>query len=114
MVGFAFSEGWATKNLAGIQAFLRATAKADELLATSDKEWDRLKSVMGENDPNFNEATFEALRRRYREGIPERSVSENEADAKVLYQFLRELGGEKLVGPATELAPGTFWNGSKS
>jgi NitT/TauT family transport system substrate-binding protein len=41
-------------------------------------------------------------------------VTENEADAKVLYQFLRELGGQKLVGPATELAPGTFWNGSKS
>ena len=54
------------------------------------------------------------LRRRYREGIPERSVTENEADAKVLYQFLRELGGEKLVGPATELAPGTFWHGGKS
>jgi NitT/TauT family transport system substrate-binding protein len=114
MVGFAFSEGWANKNLEGIQAFLRAAAKADELLATSDKEWDRLKTLMGENDPNFNEETFEALRRRYREGIPERSASENEADAEVLYQFLRELGGEKLVGPATELAPGTFWNGGKS
>ena len=23
--------------------------------------------------------------------------------------FLRELGGEKLVGPGQELAPGTFW-----
>ena len=114
MVGFAFSEGWANKNLEGIQAFLRASAKADELLATSDKEWDRLKALMGENDPNFDEATFEALRRRYREGIPERSAAENEGDAKVLYQFLRELGGEKLVGPATELAPGTFWNGDKS
>ena len=55
-----------------------------------------------------------ALRRRYREGIPERPAAENEADAKVLYQFLRELGGKKLVGPATELAPGTFWHGSKS
>jgi NitT/TauT family transport system substrate-binding protein len=53
------------------------------------------------------------LKRRYREGIPERSVAENEADAKVLYQFLRELGGEKLVGPATELAPGTFFHGDK-
>jgi NitT/TauT family transport system substrate-binding protein len=114
MVGFVFSDGWAKKNLEGIQAFLRAAAKADELLATSDKEWDRLKPLMAENDPNFNDATFAALRRRYREGIPERSVAENEADAKVLYQFLRELGGEKLVGPGAELAPGTFWQGGKS
>ncbi|MCJ7787329.1 MAG: ABC transporter substrate-binding protein [Methyloceanibacter sp.] len=109
MVGYVFSEDWAKQNLAGVQGFLRAAAKADDLLATSNEEWDRLKPLMAENDPTFTEATFEALRRRYREGIPERSVAENEADAKVLYQFLREIGGEKLVGPGTELAPGTFW-----
>ena len=113
MVGYVFSEGWAKENLEGIQAFLRAAAKADELLATSDQEWNRLKPIMGENDPTFTDATFEALKRRYREGIPERSAAENESDAKVLYQFLRELGGEKLVGPGTELAQGTFWHGGK-
>ena len=88
-------------------------AKADDLLATSNEEWARLKPLMSENDPTFNDITFEALKRRYQEGIPERSLADNEADAKVLYQFLRELGGEKLVGPATELAPGTFWHGGK-
>jgi NitT/TauT family transport system substrate-binding protein len=113
MVGYVFSESWAKENLEGIQAFLRAAAKADELLATSDQEWTRLKPIMGENDPTFTDATFEALKRRYREGIPERSAAENESDAKILYQFLRELGGEKLVGPGTELAPGTFWHGGK-
>jgi NitT/TauT family transport system substrate-binding protein len=113
MVGYVFSESWAKQNLEPIQAFLRAAAKADELLATSNEQWDRLKPIMGENDPTFSDATFDALRRRYREGIPERSAAENEADAKILYQFLRELGGEKLVGPATELAPGTFWHGGK-
>jgi NitT/TauT family transport system substrate-binding protein len=114
MVGYTFSESWAKQNLEAIQAFLRAAAKADELLATSDEEWERLKPLMAENDPTFNQATFEALRRRYREGIPERASGENEADAKILYQFLRELGGEKLVGPGTELSPGTFWHGDKS
>ena len=114
MVGFTFSEAWAKQNREAVQAFLRAAAKADELLATSDEEWNRLKPLMGENDPSFNQATFEALRRRYREGIPERPASESEADAKVLYQFLRELGGEKLVGPGTELAPGTFWQGTQT
>jgi NitT/TauT family transport system substrate-binding protein len=114
MVGFAFSEEWAKDNNEGVQGFLRAAAKANELLATSDEQWARLKPVMGQNDPAFNDATFDALRRRYREGIPERSPAEDEADAKVLYQFLRELGGEKLVGPATELAPGTFWHGDAS
>ena len=111
MVGYVFSDAWADENLDAIQGFLRAAAKANELLATSDEEWDRLKPLMSANDPTFTEATFEALRRRYREGIPERSAAADEADAKVLYQFLRELGGKKLVGSGTELAPGTFWHG---
>ena len=114
MVGFAFSEAWAKTNLEGIQGFLRAAVKANEILATSDAEWERLKKVMGQNDPSFSEVTFEALRRRYREGIPERPAGDDETDAKVLYQFLREFGGQKLVGSATELAPGTFWNGGKT
>jgi NitT/TauT family transport system substrate-binding protein len=110
MVGYVFSESFAKANADGVAGFLRAAAKADELLATSNEEWQRIRPLMQVED----DATFEALRRRYREGIPERSVAENEADAKVLYQFLRELGGQKLVGPATELAPGTFWKGGKN
>ena len=110
MVGYVFSEAWAKENLQAIDGFLRAAAKADELLATSNEAWDAIRPLMRAED----DATFEALRRRYREGIPERSAAENESDAKVLYQFLRELGGEKLVGPGAELAPGTFWKGGKS
>jgi len=113
MVGYVFNERWAHKNPEAIDGFLRAAAKANELLATSNDEWDRLKPIMSANDPNFTEATFEALRRRYREGIPERPIAAEEADAKVLYQFLRELGGTKLVGSGTELAPGTFWHGTE-
>jgi len=113
MVGFVFSDHWADENLRAIQGFIRAAAKANELLATSNAQWDRLKPLMSANDPSFTEATFEALRRRYREGIPERSSASDEADAKVLFQFLRELGGKKLVGSGTELAPGTFWHGAE-
>ena len=97
----------------GVTLPVSAASLKGDLLATSNEEWERLKPLMGENDPTFNDATFQALKRRYQEGIPERSVADNEADAKVLYQFLRELGGEKLVGPATELAPGTFWHDGK-
>ena len=51
-------------------------------------------------------ATFEALKKYYREGIPKRSVAENEADARILYQFLWQLGGEELVGSGTDPCPG--------
>ena len=110
MVGYVFSEAWAKQHLTAVEGFLRAAAKADELLATSNEAWDAIRPLMRAED----DATFNALRRRYREGIPERSTTENESDAKVLYQFLREFGGEKLVGPGAELAPGTFWKGGKS
>lgn len=105
MVGYVFSEAWAKANPAAIEGFLRAAGKANELLASSDEEWQRIRPLVQAGD----DATFEALKRYYREGIPHRSVAENEADAEVLYQFLRVLGGEKLVGPGINLAPGTFW-----
>jgi NitT/TauT family transport system substrate-binding protein len=105
MVGYVFSETWAKANPNAIDGFLRAVRKANQLLATSDEEWQRIRPLMrAEND-----ATFEALKKHYRDGIPDRTVREDEADAKVLYQFLRTFGGEKLVGPAVSLAPGTFW-----
>lgn len=110
MVGFVFSETWAKQNPDTIAGFLRAAAKANDILATSNKAWDRLKPLI--HAPN--EATFKALRRRYREGIPDRSSAQNEADAKVLYAFLRDLGGERLVGQSPTLSPGTFWTGSGS
>ena len=105
MVGYVFSEAWAKADPASIRGFLRAAAKANELLATSTEEWQRIRPLMQAED----DATFDALKRYYREGIPDRSVAEYEADAKVLYQFLRELGGEKLVGAGSDLSAGTFW-----
>ena len=47
--------------------------------------------------------------RRYREGIVEHWGPEQQAEAAKLFLVLAELGGEKLVGPGKELAPGTFW-----
>ena len=43
--------------------------------------------------------------------FPKRPVAEEEADAAKLYRVLAEIGGEKLVGNAPEMAPGTFWAG---
>ena len=105
MVGYVFSENWANSNPSAIEGFLEAASKANQLLASSDEEWQRLRPMMAADD----NATFEALKKYYRQGIPGRSIHENEADAKVLYQFLRQLGGEELVGSGTDLAPGTFW-----
>jgi NitT/TauT family transport system substrate-binding protein len=48
-------------------------------------------------------------RQRYSEGIVRRPLAEEEADARALYLVLAEIGGTELVGPARELAAGTFY-----
>ena len=80
--------------------------QAKNLLASSDEEWLRLAPIV-----RAEGAELERLRDRYREGIPRRPVAEEEADAGKLYRVLAEIGGEKLVGSAPDMAPGTFWQG---
>jgi NitT/TauT family transport system substrate-binding protein len=50
-----------------------------------------------------------AYRDRYREGIPRRSIADEEADARILYRVLAAIGGRELVGSGQELDPGTYY-----
>jgi NitT/TauT family transport system substrate-binding protein len=103
-LGYVFHEKWAAENYDTAMGFVRASAAAKELLARSDEEWLRLAPMMRAQGKEL-----ETLRDRYREGIPKRTVAEEQADATALYRILAEVGGEKLVGTAAEMAPGTFW-----
>jgi NitT/TauT family transport system substrate-binding protein len=105
MIGYVFDEQWAAQHRDALTRFLDVSRKAKEILATSDAEWERIAPLVGTNDP----ATLKLYREHYREGIPRRPVAQDEADARALYGVLAELGGSALVGPAKELAPGTFY-----
>lgn len=105
-LGYVFRDSWAGRNPAAIEGFARASAAAKELLASSDEEWVRLAPLV-----RAEGAELESLRERYREGIPRRSVRDEEEDAGKLYGILAEIGGEELVGTSPEMAPGTFWTG---
>ena len=37
-------------------------------------------------------------------------MADEEADARVLYRVLADIGGRELVGPAPELDSGTFYH----
>ena len=108
-LGYVFHEEWANQNQDVALRFLRASAAAKELLATSDPEWQRLAPMV-----RAEGHVLEVLRDRYREGIPRRSVAEEERDAAKLYEVLAALGGEKLVGKAAHMAPGTYWTALKA
>jgi len=106
MIGYVFDEGWGSANRDALARFIAMTREAKEILATSDAEWDRIAPLMGAADA----ATLRVYRDRYREGIPRRPVADEEADARVLYRVLAEIGGREIVGPANELDPGTFYH----
>jgi NitT/TauT family transport system substrate-binding protein len=105
MLGYVFDEGWAKANKPALDAFLAASRKAKEIMATSDAEWEALRPLTMAPD----DATLKAYRDRFREGIPRRPVAEEEADARRLFGVMAELGGADLVGPGQELDPGTYY-----
>jgi NitT/TauT family transport system substrate-binding protein len=105
MIGYVFDEDWATKHRDLVARFLAVTAKAKEILASSDAEWQTIAPLTGAQD----DATLRAYRDRYREGIPRRTVAEEETDARILYGVLASIGGRDLVGPSPELSPGTYY-----
>lgn len=107
-LGYVFSEKWADRNPNAAAGLVKASAQAKDLLARSDEEWTRISTLVRAEGKEL-----EVLRDRYREGIPRRPVAQEEADAGKLYHVLAEIGGEKLVGRAPEMAPGTFWAGLK-
>ncbi|MBV9426561.1 MAG: ABC transporter substrate-binding protein [Bradyrhizobiaceae bacterium] len=106
MVGYVFDEGWARTHAEALTRFLAAARTAKDILATSDAEWERIAPLTGVRDRQ----ALAIYRDRYREGIPRRPLAEEEADARVLYRILGQQGGAELVGPATDLASGTFFS----
>jgi NitT/TauT family transport system substrate-binding protein len=103
-LGYVFHQSFADANPELIVAFADASRAAKKLLQ-DDAEWERIRPLTKAPD----DATLAALKRRYREGIVAHWGAAEQADAAALYAVVAKLGGEKVVGPAAELAPGTFW-----
>jgi len=105
LVGYTFDGTWAARNGSAVERFLAAARQAKDILASSEAEWQRLAPRIRVGDAN----ALAIYRQRYGEGIVRRPLAEEEADARALYLVLAEIGGAELVGPARELAAGTFY-----
>lgn len=105
-IGYVFSEEWADKNPEAAAGFVKASRATKELLKSSDDEWNRLASEGAIKD---KPDALIVLRDRFREGIPSRSIVDEVEDASKVYSILAKLGGKKLVGVATEMVEGTYW-----
>ena len=108
-IGYVFDE--AEAEALPIAGFLTASRETKALLADSDEEWQRLADSGAIKD---GPAALAKLRDRYREGIPARNLDAEIEDAGRIHAVLAELGGEKLVGGSSEMAPGTYWTGAGS
>ena len=109
LIGWVFNEEWAAEHKELVSGFLQASREAKDLLLSSDEEWDKRRPMMKAKD----DKVFVALRDAFREGVP-RCFGQQEIDASAqTFRILAELGGEELVGTATEMSDGTFWDGFK-
>jgi len=86
-----------------IAGFARASRQAKDLLASDEAQWDRLRPLMNAG----SDAEFVALREGWRDGIPAPGPVD-EAEVAKLLAVMAKLGGEELVGNATELPEGVF------
>lgn len=105
MIGYVFDETFAEQHRDVLHRFFAVTQQAQDILAHSDADWQKLAPLIGVSDP----AALAVYRKRYLAGIEKRPIAEEEADARKLYLVLARVGGAKLVGPATELDSGTFY-----
>lgn len=104
MVGYVLNEDLLRQDPSAAAKFYAASIAAKKIMNDSDAEWMRLKPLMNAED----EKTFLALRDGFRAGIPSAWRAEQQAQAQKLFQLLKEIGGEKLVGDLVEIPKGTF------
>jgi NitT/TauT family transport system substrate-binding protein len=105
LVGYGFSEEFASKHSSTIDRFIAIVEKANAIMLQSDQEWEALRPLMNAED----ERVFRAYRDRTRDGMPQRPIAAEEADARALFRTLSNIGGPELVGPLQELDPGLYY-----
>ena len=105
LIGYVFSEQFAAQHRSTNDRFIAIAHQADDIMRRSDQEWDALRPLMNAAD----DSTFKAYRDRTREGMPQRPIAAEAADARALFKALASIGGAELVGPSQELDPGLYY-----
>ena len=104
-VGWTFDSDFANENKDLINAFLKASSEAKDLLKNSNEEWNRIKEQMNVK----NDVEFEALKNGYKKGIIEEFNENSISDLEKIYKILLKEGGDKFVGDSVSLDNEIFW-----
>lgn len=103
LLGYVVKGEMLRDNPALVQGLASASRAAKAKLTGDDAEWDRLRPKMNAK----TDAEFEALVAGFRAGIPAPGPVD-EAAAAAMLRLMAELGGEDLIGKASELPEGVF------
>lgn len=108
MVGYVFRDDFAQTHAEALNGFLKAVAKAKDILKQSGGDWEKIASQGGIE----GKVGLALYQKSYAEGIPHRPIEEEAADAQILYSALAKAGGEALTGPAKELDEEIYFKGA--
>ncbi|WP_445285885.1 ABC transporter substrate-binding protein [Yoonia sp. 2307UL14-13] len=103
LLGYVVRGAMLRDNPELVEGLAAASRDAKDLLASDDAEWARLRPNMNADD----DAQFAALVAGFRAGIPAPGPIDEAAAGRML-ELMYDLGGEELLGTATELPAGTF------
>jgi NitT/TauT family transport system substrate-binding protein len=106
MTGYVFSEAFAKGHGDALRRFLAAAAEARAALAKDRQLWAPVKARLHLSD----DAALETYRKRYVEGLPQRSLADEAADMRALYRAIVGIAGADLVGGASELDAGLLFD----
>jgi NitT/TauT family transport system substrate-binding protein len=104
LVGFIWREETEQAKGKEIAAFLTAVTQTNQVLATSDAAWDRIRNLVKPE----NDAEFAAIKAYYRAGIPAPWTGAETKAAEKLTQVLVDVGGAQLLGNDTQFDPKLF------
>ena len=107
LVGFVWREETETAKKEALTSFLAAVKEGNQILATNDAAWERLRDLV----KPANDAEFAALRAYYRSGIPDGWGPAETRSAERLTNLLIELGDKELMGSGTRFDPNLFYTG---
>ncbi|HXW70909.1 MAG TPA: ABC transporter substrate-binding protein [Methylocella sp.] len=107
MVGFVFAENFAKTHTPAFDRFFTMVSEARRILVQSQSEWEKIAGLVGVKD----EQQLERYRDTYVNSLPNRTIGEEAADARVLYGSLVRIGGSEVTGAAKELDEEIYFKG---
>jgi NitT/TauT family transport system substrate-binding protein len=109
LLGFVFSQRWASENPDRLRGFLAAAAEARKLLAADASEWQAIAPQVHAGDLSM----LERLRQAYRRGVDKASERPGDAAARLL-ATLHGFDELKEALPDGRIPDGTFFAQSGS